>query len=159
MDGYMVNFATLKQNKVSTGFERDVQRMELVWCWEETQENMTNHHAAAIFGDPADRMVKYNVVQATLGLETAYQTQGGAGTFSPLPGYLVDFAKMVQTKTATGFQRTVQRVPVAKNIYDGKPIAPPESAMAASSGMVYNPCLWTRRQRTQMVPERSSLAT
>jgi hypothetical protein len=43
-------------------------------------------------------------------LESAYQLQGKKGSCSPLPGYIVDFDEMIQTKVATGFERAVQRM-------------------------------------------------
>jgi hypothetical protein len=79
------------------------------WCWRETDAYMSNHDVEKIVGDPADCWIKYDE-ESNANLEAAYQEQGGAGTFSPLPGYVVDFGDLIQTKVATGFQREVNRL-------------------------------------------------
>ena len=135
MNGYRVDFTTMKQTKISTGYERDVQRVvqtgavdasigsavermtntvvtsepSKIWCWKETEGKMGMHPPRNIVGDPANCWVKFDD-QASATLEAAYQSQGGRGSCSPIDGYTVDFAAMKQTKDATGYQRDVQRV-------------------------------------------------
>ena len=67
---------------------------------------MDNHDEGTIFGDKSDCWIKYGNSDR---VEKTYQKQKGIGTFSPLPGYVLDFSTMVQTKEATGFQREVKR--------------------------------------------------
>jgi hypothetical protein len=118
--GYEVDFRTMKQRKVSTGFEREVQRFVVanttsttessaVWCWEETPQHMSNHPSYQIVGDPQDCLVRYNQASNDA-LERTYQSQNGRGNCTPMPGYMVDLERMIQTKIATGFERNVQRL-------------------------------------------------
>jgi hypothetical protein len=116
--GHVVDFATMKQRKVSTGWEREVQRLvgansnttpSVVWCWEETACRVPNHAASQIVGDPKDCMVRYDQV-ANDALERTYQSQDGTGECTPVPGYTVNFDCMMQTKIATGYQRKVHRM-------------------------------------------------
>ena len=79
------------------------------WCWQETSHLMKKHDAESIAGDPADCWIKYDS-DVNSKLETSFQEQGKKGTFSPIPGYIVDFEAMTQTKQATGFVRSVQRL-------------------------------------------------
>jgi hypothetical protein len=116
LNEYRVNFSDMKQIKLTTGYERDVQRMEIHWCWQETPGSIYNQDQASIIGNPAACMVKYDR-DATAKLEATFQDQGGTGTFSALPAYVVDFDTMSQTKTSTGYKRNVQRMPVAANGY------------------------------------------
>jgi ABC-type branched-subunit amino acid transport system substrate-binding protein len=87
------------------------------WCWQETSRCMDQHTPDLIIGNPADCWVKYNEDSHT-NLEAAFQEQGGKGKFEPMAGYVVDFGTMVQTKTATGFQRSVQRLVEQQNEKD-----------------------------------------
>jgi plastocyanin len=82
------------------------------WCWkDETPCVMDRHDAEGIVGDPADCWIKYDE-DSNAKLEVAFQKQGGHGYFSPMPGYVVSFTAMTQTKSATSFfqQRDVQRL-------------------------------------------------
>ena len=114
-EGYSVNFSTMKQNKVSTGYERDIQRFEIIWCWQETPVNVSDH--TVLVGDPVDCMMKYDK-DAIFKLETAFQEQEGTGTCLPMQGYVVDFDTMKQIKMSTGFERKVGRVPVSANAHE-----------------------------------------
>ena len=78
------------------------------WCWQETSSCMYMHDDKNVV-DATQCWIKYDTAAADE-LEAAYQEQGGKGTCSPIPGYEVDFAKMIQTKKATGFTRNVQRL-------------------------------------------------
>jgi hypothetical protein len=79
------------------------------WCWKETSHLMSNHTSEDIWGDPADCWIKYN--QGTSDkMEAAFVEQGQQGMYSPLRGYMVDFGRLVQTKTATGFERDITRI-------------------------------------------------
>lgn len=82
---------------------------EVTWCWKETDFMMKNHKDEDIVGDQQNCWIRYTKEIAEL-MEAAYMEQGHQGTFSPLPGYMVDFASMTQTKLATGFVREVQRL-------------------------------------------------
>jgi hypothetical protein len=77
------------------------------WCWKETPHVMDRHDAEVIVGDPADCWIKYDE-DSNAKLEVAFQS--GHGEFSPMPGYVVSLIAMTQTKSATGFQRDVQRL-------------------------------------------------
>jgi ABC-type branched-subunit amino acid transport system substrate-binding protein len=79
------------------------------WCWKETPRVMDRHDTEVIVGDPANCWIKYDE-DSNAKLEVAFNILGGARYFSPMPGYVVTFAAMTQTKTATGFQRDVQRL-------------------------------------------------
>lgn len=79
------------------------------WCWEETEQMMYQHKDEVVEGHRDDCWVKYGD-DANAALESAFQAQGGAGFFSPLPGYVVEFSSMTQTKIQTGFERQVQRL-------------------------------------------------
>jgi ABC-type branched-subunit amino acid transport system substrate-binding protein len=79
------------------------------WCWKETPHVMDRHNAEVIAGDPADCWIKYDE-DSNAKLEVAFQKDGGNGDFSPIPGYVVSFTTMTQTKSATGFQREVRRL-------------------------------------------------
>jgi hypothetical protein len=126
--GYVVDFATMKQRKTSTGFEREVQRLvpahdatkpstdfsneqgaddDATWCWKETPGQMSGHLSAAIYGDPNDCWIKYDDAAKAL-LESLFQD--GWGHCSPSSGYEVDFRTMKQMKVSTGFEREVQRL-------------------------------------------------
>jgi hypothetical protein len=85
------------------------------WCWQETSSFISSHAQDAIVGDPADGWIKYDNDSSTK-LETAFHKQDKKGQFSPLSGYIVDFNTMIQTKTATGFQRGVQRLVVSSSV-------------------------------------------
>jgi ABC-type branched-subunit amino acid transport system substrate-binding protein len=87
------------------------------WCWQETSQVMEKHTTNVIVGNPAECWVKYDEDSHT-NLEAAFQEQGGKGKFEPMAGYVVDFGTMVQTKTATGFQRNVQRLVEHQNEKD-----------------------------------------
>lgn len=81
------------------------------WCWKETDFCMANHDEDAIFGPASDCWIKYGNSDE---VERAYQKyqkkkKQEKATFSPLPGYILDFSTMIQTKQATGFQREVKR--------------------------------------------------
>ena len=82
---------------------------KIQWVWQETPHMMSRHYKEFIVGDPADCYIVYDG-DCNKKLEEAFQKQGGKGTFSPMAGYSVDFDTMIQTKTATGFQRSVQRL-------------------------------------------------
>ena len=79
------------------------------WCWQETSHMMSQHSADSIVGDPEDCWIKYTK-DSNDAIEAAFNRQKQLGQFSPLPGYVVDFEWMTQTKSATGFQRGVRRV-------------------------------------------------
>jgi hypothetical protein len=79
------------------------------WCWQETSHLISNHAPDTIVGEPVYGWIKYDNDSNTI-LEVAFQKQDKRGQFSPLPGYVVDFNTMIQTKTATGFRRGVQRL-------------------------------------------------
>jgi hypothetical protein len=79
------------------------------WCWKETPHMMDQHDAENIVGDPAHCWIKYDN-DSNSKLEVTFQKQGRQANFSPRPGYVLDFTTMTQTKTATMFQREVQRV-------------------------------------------------
>lgn len=88
---------------------------EAQWCWQETDQMMHHHNASDIHGDPVDCFIKYDK-DSNEKLEESFQED--EKDFSPLPGYTVNFAKMVQTKVATGFERKVVRIlekPATKN--------------------------------------------
>jgi hypothetical protein len=87
------------------------------WCWQESSQMMVKHTTDVIVGNPVDCWVKYDEDSHT-NLEAAFQEQGGKGKFEPMAGYVVDFGKMVQTKTGTGFQRDVQRLVEQQNEKD-----------------------------------------
>ena len=122
-NGYIVDFASMTQKKVSTGYVREVQRImvdstsqqqqeqsKVLWCWEETPCQMSSHPVDEVVGDPNDCWILYDAMSNDK-LEQAYQSQNGCGTCSPnIPGYVVDFDRMIQTKTATGFRRKVRRI-------------------------------------------------
>mmetsp|Transcript_24532 Transcript_24532/g.60155 ORF Transcript_24532/g.60155 Transcript_24532/m.60155 type:complete len:399 (+) Transcript_24532:1273-2469(+) len=117
-NGYVVDFLENTQTKKATGYAREVQRIvnvksaldsPKVWCWKETQGQMGNHSSSAIYGNPSDCWIKYDDVANAI-LESAFQAQGTNGEISPSNGYMVNFTTMKQTKTATGFERDVQRV-------------------------------------------------
>lgn len=76
------------------------------WCWKETDAFMAQHDPQDIYGNSDDCWIRYG---NTNEIEEAYQNQKGKGTFSPLPGYSLDFASFIQTKQATGFRRQVER--------------------------------------------------
>eukprot|EP00980_Cylindrotheca_fusiformis_P028940 scaffold22680_cov107-Cylindrotheca_fusiformis.AAC.9 len=78
------------------------------WCWRESGVNMHLHDDEMIVNH-VECWVKYSG-EANTALESAFQAQAGKGTFAPLPGYVVDFPSMIQTKTVTGFKRDVQRL-------------------------------------------------
>jgi hypothetical protein len=119
--GYKVSFESMTQTKNATGFQRNVKRLckneisrsitnpNKIWCWEETPLHMDNHSADQIVGDPSDCWIRYNQT-AIDALEAAYQAQGRRGYCTPMPGYMVNFDFMTQTKNATGFQRKVRRL-------------------------------------------------
>jgi hypothetical protein len=116
--GYSIDFTSMKQIKKATGYQRDIQRHvdvmstttgPKIWCWKETQGQVSNHPASSIFGEPSNCWIKFDDA-AIAKLEAAFQAQGPHGECSPLPGYTVNFDTMSQTKKSTGFQRDVQRV-------------------------------------------------
>lgn len=78
-----------------------------IWCWEETPYMLDKHAPSLLFGE--DCWIKYDS-DSNSKLEAVFRAQGRTGSFSPLPGYVVDFDCWTQTKTSTGFQRAVQRV-------------------------------------------------
>ena len=114
--GYVVDFVRMKQVNIRTGYERRVQRVAVVWCWQETPRRVSGHNPASIFGSPKDGMIKYDAA-ACVKLETAFQLQRGTGSCSPSEGYTVDFGSMQQTKIASGYKRTVTREYVTMNQY------------------------------------------
>lgn len=83
--------------------------ISVTWCWKETRSCMDQHGPDDIVGDPTDCWIKYDK-DSSAKLEAAFQEQGACGEYSPLPGYIVDFSTMIQTKVATGFHREVQRL-------------------------------------------------
>lgn len=118
LSGYEVDFATMKQRKLSTGFEREVTRYDRensnaksrgVWCWEETPIRMPCHNKTQVVGDPKDHLIRYNTTATDI-LECAYQSQETQGECSnAMPGYTINFDSMTQTKITTGFRRKVYR--------------------------------------------------
>ena len=76
------------------------------WCWKETDFCMDNHDEDEIFGPTSDCWIKYKNSNR---IEKKYQRMNGTGVIKPLDGYTLDFETMIQTKTATGFQREVKR--------------------------------------------------
>ena len=114
--GYVVDFVRMKQVNIKTEFERSVQRVAVVWCWQETPSLVSGHDPASIFGPPEDGMIKYDAA-ACVKLETAFQLQHGTGRCSPSDGYMVDFGSMQQTKIASGYKRSVTREYVTMNQY------------------------------------------
>lgn len=80
--------------------------MNIHWMWKETNGFMKNHHHSEVFGDPNDCWVLYNA-SCTKSIEEAYKK--GSKEYSPLPGYVINFQKMKQTKVATGFERDIRR--------------------------------------------------
>ncbi|KAG7364268.1 taurine ABC transporter periplasmic ligand binding protein [Nitzschia inconspicua] len=83
---------------------------QVMWCWQETSDRVQLHDPDEIVGDPAGGFIRYSA-HATTKLETAFEHQNERGVCSPIPGYTVNFEKMVQTKDSTGFRRIVKRVP------------------------------------------------
>ncbi|KAL3941345.1 MAG: hypothetical protein SGBAC_004290 [Bacillariaceae sp.] len=79
------------------------------WCWKETDTQMNNHDPDEVVGDIVDCWIKYSD-EANAVLEAAFQQQGWQGSVSPLPGYVVDFSSMIQTKQQTGYVREVIRM-------------------------------------------------
>ena len=77
------------------------------WCWKETAQMMNKHDCSDIHGDPADCWITYEA-DCNAKLEEAFKA--GKPEYSPLPGYVVNFKKMEQTKLATNFKRDVKRV-------------------------------------------------
>jgi ABC-type branched-subunit amino acid transport system substrate-binding protein len=90
------------------------------WCWQESDGFMDSHDASEIYGDPANRWIKYpNACSDSL--EDAFQA--GKAELSPvpgLPGYKVIFKKMEQIKLATKFTRPVKRVFETNEVDVGK---------------------------------------
>ena len=86
-----------------------VPQEQVLWCWQETPGSYMDSHDPQDIVDAAQCWIKYSS-GAQDELEAAYQEQGGKGTCSPMIGYVVDFSSMVQTKLATGFRRSVQRL-------------------------------------------------
>jgi hypothetical protein len=93
-----------KATTATTGMQSTT---KVQWCWKETPYVMDRHDAEVIVGDPADCWIKYDE-DSNAKLEVAFQ--GGHGECSPMPGYVVSFIAMTQTKSATCFQRDVQRL-------------------------------------------------
>eukprot|EP00980_Cylindrotheca_fusiformis_P031075 scaffold25800_cov162-Cylindrotheca_fusiformis.AAC.1 len=120
-NGYKVDFITMIQTNMSTGFQREVQRhvsvvstttadeKPKVWCWKETPSQMYQHDPSTVYGDPADCWIKYDDL-AIAKLESAFEAQGSNGEISPSNGYMVNFATMKQARVSTGYVRDVQRV-------------------------------------------------
>jgi hypothetical protein len=81
----------------------------VVWLWRENKSRMAQRSENTIFGDPNDCWIRYDAT-SNQSLETAFQLQGGSGSFAPTHEYTVDFTLMRQANTATGFQRQVHRV-------------------------------------------------
>ena len=77
------------------------------WMWQETTGYMDKHDTSQIYGDPSDCWILYSD-KSTAKLEEAYKRR--KAKVSPLPGYEVIFASMIQTKLATGFTRQVKRM-------------------------------------------------
>jgi len=82
---------------------------EVQWCWKETKRVMSQHDDASIVGDAQDCWIKYTD-DANNFLENAFQQQKWPTNVSPLPGYVVDFQSMTQTKIQTGYVREVLRL-------------------------------------------------
>jgi hypothetical protein len=136
-NGYTVDLHAMKQTKTSTGYKREVQRhvaiistieaAKKVWCWQETDTQMSMHHAESFYGDPANCWIKYDD-DTNAELESAFQTQGKKGECSPSDGYTVNFETMKQTKISTGFHRDVQRVDPLYNVFANTPWTPIDGA-------------------------------
>mmetsp|Transcript_21478 Transcript_21478/g.52918 ORF Transcript_21478/g.52918 Transcript_21478/m.52918 type:complete len:924 (-) Transcript_21478:2660-5431(-) len=94
------------------------QSVNVQWCWKETEMQMYQHDQEEIVGDQNDCWIKYSD-DANTTLEAAFKQQGWKGSASPLPGYLVDFSSMTQTKQQTGFTREVQRLVDTTNTSTG----------------------------------------
>jgi len=122
---YVVDFTSMKQTNVQTGYQRDVQRIipiieqavpvqavpvkPVVWCWKETSVRMPNHPTSSVVGDPKDCWIKYDD-NAVAKLEFAYQVQGQVGECLLDSPYTVSFDTMKQKNLVTGYEREVQRV-------------------------------------------------
>ena len=122
---YIVDFKSMKQKKTGSSEECCVRRGELVWCWMETDALIPQHDTSMLMGDG---FVRYDA-ETNKRIESAYQTQSGKGTYSPLSGYSLDFEAMRQTNKATNFQRQVKRMyfsPADKKT-DSPPLAPKTS--------------------------------
>ena len=89
------------------------------WVWQETPGYMDCHAPNEVYGDPKNCWILYTP-EATRILEDAYQN--GSKKVNPLPGYVVRFKTMEQTKINTGFKRSVQRIdetveePISKKV-------------------------------------------
>jgi len=162
-NGYVVDFLENKQTKTSTGYVREVQRIvkvksalesAKVWCWKETSGQMGKHNPSVIHGNPSDCWIKYDDTANAI-LESAYQAQSAYGESSPCEGYVVNFSTMKQTKTATGFEREVQRfdakdesanhtatvywTPITGTAPDGSPAFVPMAPKSRTRGVNANP--------------------
>lgn len=155
--GYVVNFATMTQRNLSTGYEREVRRVDpdavrasfgnpFRWYWRSFETDDRLRHV------PHGRWVEYDAASAAR-LESAFLAQGRTGTCSPVPAYVVDFATMKQTNVATGHRRDVQRAdggaaslaplvswtPFAGTAPDGWLAFEPANAKATTRGANANP--------------------
>ncbi|CAB9504946.1 TCDD-inducible poly [ADP-ribose] polymerase [Seminavis robusta] len=76
------------------------------WMWQETSYAMSQHAPDTIY-DANDCWILY-AGKCSKKIEAAYTK--GSKDYSPLPGYVIDFASMEQIKNSTGYKRRVQRV-------------------------------------------------
>jgi hypothetical protein len=83
-----------------------------LWCWQEHHTYMDRHSLSEVHGDPNFCWIKYDRTSTDI-LETAFQLK--QLSCSPLAGYEVDFASMMQTNLKTKFDRDVIRVPQNDN--------------------------------------------
>lgn len=98
-------------NDARMSMSKAAQARSARWCWRETEGFMGNWGHEEIEGNPSDRWVRYDD-SSNQALELAYEEQGRVGQCTPIPGYVVDFSTMIQTKATTNFQREVKRVEV-----------------------------------------------
>ena len=83
------------------------------WCWQETEGFMHLHEVENIVGDPADCWIKYDP-GTNAKIEDEF-LKGKKRRIEPLPGYMLGFDTMIQTKQTTGFRRSVQRIVVCSD--------------------------------------------
>jgi hypothetical protein len=79
-----------------------------LWCWQEHPSYMDRHSPSEVHGDPNFCWIKYDRTSTDV-LESVFQLK--EPSCSPLAGYEVHFATMLQTNLKTGFDRNVIRVP------------------------------------------------
>ena len=130
--GYRVDFNTMQQSKISSGYERQVQRLvetdndalqetapsssniaasssSMIWCWKETDSQMSKHSKTEIFGNVTNCWIKYED-KDTAKLEAKYLSCSGKGNCTLQKSYVVKFSTMKQINQSTGYMRDVLRV-------------------------------------------------